>query len=51
MPMITDSRHVHAIAPNLLARNFDVANPFWVTLLPEFRCSPKNIYERMRSLR
>ncbi len=32
MQMITDSRHVHAIAPNLLARNFDVAMPDTVWL-------------------
>ncbi len=31
-PIITDSRHVHAIAPNLLARNFDVAMPDTVWL-------------------
>ena len=27
MPITTDSRHSHAIAPNLLARNFDIAAP------------------------
>ena len=32
MPMTTDSRHSHAIAPNLLARNFDVAMPNTVWL-------------------
>jgi putative transposase len=26
-PMTTDSRHRHAVAPNLLARQFDVAQP------------------------
>jgi hypothetical protein len=35
-PVTTDSRHAHAIAPNLLERRFDVATPdtVWPADLP-----------------